>query len=173
MMKIIKRLDTDLVSGQQKLSDAAIPYCQGEHPDKPMQTCRSPFQIRFEDHFRIRIAMKTMTRFFEFFSKQLEIINLAIINDPDIRCVAGHGLPAGRRHIQNGQPAMPHPHTGGRIYIHPRIIRPPMRQGGRRLRQPSAEGFKLVLGEESCNTAHLFFRHVAWFHRPFPAWSFR
>ena len=90
VIPIIKRLNTEAISGQSQSFIGAIPNCEREHAVEFMDRFKTPFTKRRYHHFAITTRAEGMALRFQINPQFLKIINLTIISE--------NQLTIGRRH---------------------------------------------------------------------------
>ena len=95
---------------------------EGEHSVETAEATNPPAFVGLENYLGVGVAGKSAARLFEFLPDLLEIVDLAVEDDPHLLFRIGHGLMSGRRKIKDRKPAKGQPHSGGGIVEISRVI---------------------------------------------------
>ena len=104
-----------------------VPHRKGEHAHEfGDRFFQSPSLDRFQNDFRVRMALKRTPKLFQIPTQFGEIINLPIVRYDQSSAPGDHGLGPGGRKIDNGQSPVTEGHSRLGVDPNPFIVRSPM-----------------------------------------------
>src|SRR5678815_445918 len=98
---VVERLYPASITRQNQRIRSLIIKRKGKHAVEPGEGFCPPFFIGMEDRLGIRMRTIAMTFCFQFPSKCWVIVELAVIDDPNIACFIDHRLVASRTQVNN------------------------------------------------------------------------
>src|SRR2546429_5856801 len=84
-MTIVERLDPKMISRHKKrgASSAQVADCKGKHPVQALHTVRTLLFVEVHDHFCVCMRSEAMTFALEFAAQHFEVVNLAVVGNPN------------------------------------------------------------------------------------------
>jgi hypothetical protein len=140
---VVQGLYAQGIAGQQEFIASSIPDREGKYSVQPSEHCayvgprslRTFGGVQVQQHFRVRVTAKCMTRRLQLFSQFTMVIYLAIIHEDDTSVIAQHRLMAQGRKILNRQSAVYQANASGIVLEYSSPVRATMLQGVQHLRQ--------------------------------------
>src|SRR5579871_4935457 len=124
-LKILKRLDAQMIARQEHDAAAIIRNREGKHAPKALNAALAPFLPGVNNDFGIRRRPERVARGLQFGPQLAEIVQLAIVGDPDLAVFVRHRLTAGDE-VDDRQAAMAQ--SNGTMNMHALPIRTAMLQ---------------------------------------------
>jgi len=154
-MKIIERLDAEVIARHEQRGNrsAKIADGEGEHSVQALYAVRAFFLVKMDDHFGVGVGREAVPFAFEFMAKVSEVVNLAVIGDPDGAVFVAHRHVTERRQIENSQAAAAQSNIGavGELAIpEAEVVGAAMRL---HLRHPR-QGLSISAVHHAANAAH-------------------
>ena len=149
---IINQLNAHGIAGDDQPLSVNVPDSQSEHAIEMIEDLFPPLLITMDNHFRVGARPEDVSSLFEFRTQFLEVINLAVQDDPYLLLRVGHRLvPAGQ--IDNRQPPKAEPNRAVKIVS--LVIRATMDHGlGHAPNRVTIHGFVSDKIKLAANTAH-------------------
>ena len=98
-------LHAQTIAGCEETLARAVPDCKREHAVEPLRALVPPFLIRVQHHLGVGIGAEAMPALLELRSQRTEVVDLAVVGDPQALILVRHGHVAARREIDDGQSA--------------------------------------------------------------------
>src|SRR5688572_23581772 len=103
---VVERFFARAVAGDEKLSAARVPHCEGKHAPQVLHALRAKLFERMNDRLRIRMRFETMAKGFQLVLQLTVVIDLAVENNFDCAIASRHRLVPARQ-VNDRKP--PHP----------------------------------------------------------------
>ncbi len=104
--RVIERFLAEAVARQDQPARAAVPQCQREHAAQPSEQRRPPGMPAIDDDLAVGAAAEDIAERRQLGAQCSEIVDFAVVGQPDIARHAGHRLMARRRQVDDRQPCM-------------------------------------------------------------------
>src|SRR6516162_8600623 len=121
--RIEQRLDSQPVAGDQQAFAALVPYCERKHSPHLVHARLAVLFVKMDDNLCIGVGVKAVSLTFKRRAQGLEVVNLAVEDDPHATVFVVYRLVA-PIDINDAQP--PHAEYGFRRDVVTRIIRTTM-----------------------------------------------
>src|SRR5262245_12519284 len=109
-IRIEERFLPQPVSRKEQALARSIPESEREHPVQALEEpLRSPFLVRMNDDLGVGPRSEAMSGSPELVSQVIEVVDLAVEDDPDRPVLVAHGLVAGRRAVDDAEPSVGKP----------------------------------------------------------------
>ena len=105
-VRVVQRLDAEPVAGQEQTAPPCIPYREREHAPQPVDHRGAVAIVQVQQHLGIGSRPEAPPRRLQLSAEAAIVVDLAVERDHEPIAVKGHRLRAGRRGIDDGQPAM-------------------------------------------------------------------
>ena len=102
----IERLDAEPVARQHDAAAVALPDREREHAVEALDTARAPGVIGLDDDLGVAFGEEAIALRFERAPQVAEIVDAAVEHDGEAERRIEHRLLAGRREIEDAQPAV-------------------------------------------------------------------
>src|SRR5579864_652706 len=107
VLEVVKGLHPEVVASheQRRRSRAEVADGESEHAIEPLYTIRAFLLVEVQDHLGISVRGKTVPLTFELATKIGEIVDFAVVGDPDGAVLIAHGHVAVGGKVENGEAA--------------------------------------------------------------------
>jgi hypothetical protein len=107
-MEVIERLDTEVVAGeeQQRGGRAEIADGESEHAVQTLHAIGAFLFVKAEEHLGVGVGGETVALAFEFPAQRGEVVDLAVVSDPEGAILVRHRHVAEGRQIEDGEAAV-------------------------------------------------------------------
>ena len=122
VLVVEERLLPQPVPGQEQRALLPVPDGQGEHPAQPRETLRPVARVEGQDDLGVAPRAEPDARPLQLVPQEQEVVDLAVVGDPQPAVEARHRLVAGRAEILDRQP--PRDEAHGAVLVNPRIVGP-------------------------------------------------
>src|SRR6267154_6416502 len=113
-MRVVERLHSKMIACQKQLrpARAQIANSEREHALEAMNTIRALFFVKVDHNFRVGIRGKGVAFALQLTAKFSEVIDFAVIGDPDRAVFVAHRHVAVGRQVKDGEAAAPETNVG-------------------------------------------------------------
>src|SRR5438445_8947575 len=123
---VIQRFDAESIARKEKLSSLRVPDCKCEHSAQLLHEIGTEILIEVNDHFGVRARGEFVAAVDQLLPKRLEVVNLAVEDDPHGSVFIRNGLMTGMQ-IDDAQAS--HAHSDMRRDKETLVVRPTVHEG--------------------------------------------
>ena len=103
---VVERLDAEPVARGKDRPGLAVVEHEREHAVEPVQAVPPPLGVGVEEHLGVGAGVKGMAGGLELGAQLAVVVDLAVVDDPVAAVGRAHRLVAGRREVEDGEPAV-------------------------------------------------------------------
>jgi hypothetical protein len=150
VLRPIQRLDPQPIAGHEQRLLGAVPDGEREHAVEPVQAPETPGLVGGEKNLGVGARPESLPLPLELRPEVSEVVNLAVVRDPEAPAGSRHGLRPGWRKVQDGETAVPEAERLARRAMQPLSIRATVGE------QPGhpADDLRVDGADHACNPAH-------------------
>ena len=93
---VVQRLDPETVARQEQPAPALVPHSQGEHAPQPLDHRIAVVLVEVHEDLGVGGRAEAVPGGDTLMAQLREVVDLAVVDDPDATVLAGHGMMPGR-----------------------------------------------------------------------------
>ena len=105
-VQVVERFDPVAVAGEMEPAASVVPQGKGEHAVEALDAPDAPLLVSVEEDLRIRAGPEFVAEPLQPTPQLTEVVDLAVVDEPEALRRVRHRLMGGRREIDDGEPAM-------------------------------------------------------------------
>src|SRR5262249_37124046 len=150
---VVERLDPDAVAGQEELAGPAVPQGEGEEAAEALDAPWAPRLVGVHHHLAVAPAAEPMAEDLQLPAEGLVVEDLAVVDELDRAVLVGDRLGAGRREVDDLQPAPDEPDRA--LLEDAALVGPPVLEDlAHRLQQVSGDRLAVAVLEDAGDATH-------------------
>ena len=126
----VERLRAEAVAGEKELTCLAVPDAEREDPVEPVEQALAPLLPPVDEHLAVALAAEPMSSGDQQAAQVPEVVDLAVVRDPDRLVLVGHRTTGRARQVDDRE--APVCESGGPVDQHALVVRTSMRDRSRR-----------------------------------------